>query len=384
MHGPNDIAAALTEFSGAVRTRLDRLDKGHDEVNARIAAMRVGAGETSHSDNDLDRARAFAAFGTYCRTGQGHSELMPSGGGISVIRAEGSTDRDSQGGFTVPTRIDLEIARVMADSNPMRTLAKVVTIQNGRYSKLISTRGTTTAWRGERGTVVETAEQAFSQITPMEGELVAYPKVSQWLLSDSQYDIAGELATEIAEEFSEAEEAAFINGDGINKPLGFMGATKIANASAAFGKIGFVKSGNASSFAATAPADALLDLVFALRAPYRNGAAWLMNSNTAASVMKLKDGQSNYLWTPSLITGAPSNLAGYPVYVSEQMPDIAANAYPIAFGNFERGYLILDRIGTTILRDPYTSPGWVKFLVQKRVGGAMLDSTAIKLLKISA
>jgi HK97 family phage major capsid protein len=205
------------------------------------------------------------------------------------------------------------------------------------------------------------------------------------MLDDAQFDVEAWLADEIAVQFAKAEGTAFVNGDGIDKPKGFLTYTAVATGDAvrAFGQLQYVPSGVANTLPTTNPADKLLDLVHALRAPYRQGAAWVMNSTTLATIRKFKTADGAFIWTPGLITGQPDTLLGYPVVESEDMPDIAANTMPIAFGNFRAGYLIAERSETNIIRDPYTNKPYVNFYATKRIGGAVSNSEAIKLMRIA-
>jgi HK97 family phage major capsid protein len=193
------------------------------------------------------------------------------------------------------------------------------------------------------------------------------------------------LATEIAMEFGRAEGAAFVNGTGINQPLGFL-STPIStggDATRAFGTLQYITSGDADGFGSN-PEARLIDLVHQMKAPLRQGASWVMNSSTLAEVRKLKTADGAFLWQPGLVESQPDRLLGYPVAEAEDMPDIAAGNTPIAFGNFKAGYLIAERSATQILRDPFTHKPFVHFYATKRVGGQVLDSQAIKLLRIEA
>ena len=205
------------------------------------------------------------------------------------------------------------------------------------------------------------------------------------MLDDAAFDLEAWLADEIAQEFARAEGAAFVSGNGTNRPSGFLSATTSAqgDAARAFGALQFLATGNAAGFDAS-PELKLIDLVHALKAGHRQGASWVMNSATLAQVRKLKAADGSFLWQPGLMEGQPNRLLGYPVVEAEDMPDIAAGAFPIAFGNFRAGYLIAERSATTILRDPFTNKPFVHFYATKRVGGQVLDSDAIKLLKIAA
>jgi HK97 family phage major capsid protein len=252
------------------------------------------------------------------------------------------------------------------------------------FRRLILIGGTASGWASETGVRTETASPKLAEIVPPLGELYANPSATQQMLDDAAFDVGNWLANEIATEFARAEGAAFINGTGTNQPRGFLtGPTAAQNdAARAFGTLQFIASGNANGFD-TAPESKLIDLVFAMKASLRQGAVWMMNSATLAAVRKFKSADGSFLWQRGLIDGQPSLLLGYPVIEAEDMPDIGAGAFPIAFGNFKAGYLIAERTATTILRDPYTNKPYVQFYATRRVGGQVLDSDAIKLLKIS-
>ncbi|MBB2277020.1 phage major capsid protein [Escherichia coli] len=186
----------------------------------------------------------------------------------------------------------------------------------------------------------------------------------------------------VVTEFAEQEEIAFTTGDGTKKPKGFLAyeSTDETDKVRAFGKLQHIVSGEATAVTA----DAIIKLIYTLRKAHRTGAKFMMNNNSLFAIRLLKDSEGNYLWRPGLELGQPSSLAGYGIAENEQMPDIAADAKAIAFGNFKRGYTIVDRIGTRILRDPYTNKPFVGFYTTKRTGGMLVDSQAIKLLKIAA
>lgn len=291
----------------------------------------------------------------------------------------------SDGGYAVPREVDALISARLKNISPIRSIAQVVQTGTAGYRKLITTGGTASGWVSETGARTETATPSFAEIAPPAGELYANPAASQAMLDDSAFDIQSWLADEIAMEFARAEGAAFVNGTGTNQPKGFLAAPNAATADAArpFGTLQFLVSGNAAGFD-TSPELKLIDLVHSLKGGHRQGASWVMNSKTLAVVRKLKAADGSFLWQPGLMEGQPNRLLGYPVVEAEDMPDVAANAFPIAFGNFRAGYLIAERSATSILRDPFTNKPFVHFYATKRIGGQVLDSDAIKLLKISA
>jgi HK97 family phage major capsid protein len=219
-------------------------------------------------------------------------------------------------------------------------------------------------------------------LRPAFGEIYANPAATQKMLDDAVFDVAGWLAQEIAREFDAQEGASFVTGDGINKPQGFLSFPTAATADGTrdFGTLQYLEA-VAKTYL---QADELLNVVYELKAAHRTGAAWLLNRRTLAHVRKLKDGDGQYVWTAGLLAGQPSMLLGYPVYECEDMPSIAAGAFPVAFGNFLNGYTICDRVGIRVLRDPYSAKPYVQFYTTKRVGGMLTDSEAIKLIKMAA
>lgn len=309
----------------------------------------------------------------YLRSGR-ESEIKSISGAVA-----------SDGGYAVPREVDALISARLKAISPIRSIAQVVQTGTAGYRKLVTTGGTTSGWVSETGARVETATPSFAEVAPPSGELYANPAASQAMLDDAAFDIQSWLADEIAAEFARAEGAAFVSGTGTNQPKGFLQAPNAATTDAArpFGTLQFLGSGNATGFD-TAPELKLIDLVHSLKSGHRQGASWVMNAKTLAMVRKLKAADGSFLWQPGLMEGQPNRLLGYPVVEAEDMPDVAANALPIAFGNFRAGYLIAERSATSILRDPFTNKPFIHFYATKRIGGQVLDSDAIKLLKITA
>ena len=288
------------------------------------------------------------------------------------------------GGYAVPREIDAMIAAQLKTISPIRSVAQIVQTGTAGYRKLVTNSTANSGWVSETGLRPETLTSKFMEIVPPMGELYANPSASQAMLDDAAFDLEAWLADEIATEFARAEGAAFINGSGTNQPKGFLqGPTALTtDATRAFGTLQHVVTANATGFDTT-PELKLIDLVHSLRAAHRQGAVFVMNTKTLAAVRKFKAADGTFLWQPGIFENAPARLLGYPVIEAEDMPDVAANALPIAFGNFRNGYIIAERKATSILRDPYTNKPYVNFYATKRIGGQVLDSDAIKLLKIS-
>ena len=291
----------------------------------------------------------------------------------------------TEGGYAVPRQIDAAIAARLKSISPIRSIAQVVQTGSAGYRKLVTTGNTASGWVSETAARPETATPSFAEIVPPSGELYANPAASQAMLDDAMFDLEAWLADEIAMEFARAEGAAFINGNGTNRPKGFLTAnTSLQDDTARpFGTLQHLVSGEAAGLGSVIEL-VLIDLVHSLKSGHRQGASWVMNSATLAEVRKLKAADGSFIWQPGLVEGQPDRLLGYPVVEAEDMPDVAAGAFPIAFGNFRAGYLIAERSATTILRDPFTNKPFVHFYATKRIGGQVLDSDAIKLLKISA
>ena len=293
---------------------------------------------------------------------------------------------EAAGGYAVPEEIDARIDRTLTAISPIRAIANVVKVGSSGYRKLVTMGGTPSGWVSEDAARPETATPAFAEIAPPSGELYANPAASQAMLDDAAFDVEAWLAEEIAVEFARAEGAAFVSGSGINRPKGFLAGPTSAQVDGVrpFGTLQFIASGAAGGFPASSPQDRLIDLVQALRPPYRQGAVFVMNSATAARIRKFKTSDGAFLWQPGLVAGQPDTLLGYPLIEAEDMPDVAAESLSIAFGNFRAGYLIAERTETQILRDPYTHKPFVHFYATKRVGGQVANSEAIKLMKFAA
>ncbi|TVT77623.1 phage major capsid protein [Acinetobacter colistiniresistens] len=289
---------------------------------------------------------------------------------------------DADGGYAAPEELDKTILELLRDENPMREECGSITISASGYKKLVNIGGASSGWVGETDERGETDTPQLKEIIANMGEIYAKPKSTQTALDDMFFNVESWLAEEVAREFGEQEGNAFLLGNGTNKPKGILTyAMSTANdKSRPFGTLQNFKSGVAGNF----DTDNLLDMIYGTKKGYRRGAKFMMNSLTLLKVRKFKDNDGNYIWQPGLQLDQPSVLLGYGIAENEDMPDVAADANALMFGNFKRGYAVVDRMGVRTLRDPYSAKPYVEFYTTKRVGGMLLDSNAIKVLKLSA
>jgi HK97 family phage major capsid protein len=371
--GSQDPAAVIRDLTAAFADFRRKHEAEQDSLNAQIAALRFNGTPGRQAAGASREARA--ALGAYIKTGSmAETAALP--------RSQMTIGSDPDGGYFVPDELSTELISIARNAVAMRGLAAVRTITGASLKQPINLHGMGSGWVGEtQDRPAQVAPKlALIEFTPR--EVYANPAVSQSLLDDSAINLADFLTGEISDEFAIQEGTAFLNGTGVTMPRGLLTYDIVAAADAdrPFGRFQYVPGGD--PFVA-AGADALKTLVFTLKAKYRLGASWMMNSLTASVVATFKDGEGRYLWVPAL-NATPGTLLGYPVVIDEGMPDVASNAFPIAFGDFKRGYMIVDREGVRILRDPLTNKPNVLFYATKRVDGQALDSNAIKFLKVAA
>ncbi len=368
-----------TEKVSKINAEISDLQKAIDDTNKMLAALKAG-GATKDGETP-EAAEHKKAFNRFFRRGV-DADLQ----GLAV-KAGMATDSDPDGGYTVPVEMEKTIDRVLGTVSVMRELARVMSISTGSYKKLVNMGGAGYGWVGERSARPETATPTLRELLFNVFELYANPAATQTLLDDSSVDIAAWLADEVAVTFAEQEGAAFIAGDGVNKPRGLLSYDTVDNGSYAWGKLGFVKTGAAATFdtptASVNPADALIRLFYALKAGYRNNASFLTSDAVMGSIRQFKDADGAYIWAPPTAAAPVATILGKPVYTDDNMQALGANAFPVAFGDFKRGYLIVDRTGVRVLRDPFTNKPYVHFYTTKRVGGGVQNFEAIKLLKCS-
>jgi HK97 family phage major capsid protein len=364
----------INDFKAQHNERLDNMEAALNAMgagNLNISQPAINAGI------DAEYSRTFAS---YFRKGDGDEFLRSanSTGERATIQAAMSVGDNSSGGYLAPTEWDRKISDAQRATSPLRRLATVQVTSVGAYTTLWNNDQWGSGWVGETAARPQTSSASLAPITFPTGEIYAMPAATQRLLDDAALNVEDWLRNSVRNEFNRQEGIAFISGDGVNKPAGLLTyVTGGVNAAAHPG-------GSINVATAAITVDNLIDFLYGLAAPYRQNATWLMSSLTAAVLTKMKDADGNLIWRESLIVGQPSTLLGRPVEIDEGMPAPNASAMPIAIGDFKAGYLINDRIGTRILRDPYTNKPFVMFYVTRRVGGGVLDPNAIRVLKLPA
>lgn len=374
--GTADLEAKLARIEADIAKYGDAVGSLQAKIARATPEQEAKPGKSS-TPEQIEYRKAFLSW---ARKGANEDQL---GDLHRKAMTEGS---DPDGGYTVTPEISSQVISRVYETTPMRQICDVQQISSDRLEGPIDRgRASNGGWVGETQARAETATPQIGKWEIRVHEMYAEPRVSQTLLDDSAVNLENWLAGKISEDFSLTENAAFLTGNGVAKPRGLLDYPSAATADAtrAFGTLQYIVNGTSGAFSTTAgvAGDKLLDLVYSLKAAYRANARWLMARLSVAEVRKLKDGQAQYLWAPGLTATQPATLLGYPITEGEDMPAIAADAMAIAFGDFRRGYTIVDRIGIRTLRDPYTAKPWVKFYTTRRVGGGLMDSEAVKLFK---
>ena len=357
--------------------KVNRISRALDEQKRALDGMAFAGARPK-----LGKAGAFAIVGNEHK--QAFASYMRSGDerGLHSIEAKSmSYGSGPDGGYLVPDETETEIGKRLAALSPIRSIASVRQVSGAMLKKPFSIAGPAVGWVGETDVRPETAASTLAELQFPTMELYAMPAATGSLLDDAAIDLDQWIAMEVEAAFAEQEGKAFVSGNGTDKPRGFLDYPIAAETSWSWGNLGYVPTGVDAALPAADPSDVLIDTIYALKAGYRQNASWVMNRKTQADVRKLKDADGNYLWLPPAAPGARATLMGFEVVEAEDMPDAATDETPIAFGDFSRGYLVVDRTGVRVLRDPYSAKPYVLFYTTKRVGGGVQDFDAIKLVK---
>lgn len=354
----NDLRLSQLESKGSADVvttdKVDRINAAISDLEAEVKSIAKKAGRVGATDEAQDEYQV--KFNEWARYGEGERELKS----MTV----------TGGDVVVPAVVDTNIVKALKDVSALRSLARVMSVTTTDVSFLRSDSATASGWVGETDGRPETDTAAITKVSPSFGIVYANPAASQVSLDDGAFNVEQFLVDEIAAQFAEAEGAAFINGTGANQPTGIL-ASGTGIAQLATAGVGAVDG------------DDVLKLVYGMKSGHRAGSSFIMNNATQLLVRTLKDSNGNYIWAPGLQLGQPASLVGFAVYEDENMPDIATGSEAIAFGNWQKGYVIADRQGVSIMRDPYTNKPYVHFYATKRVGGTVLNPEAIKLLTVA-
>jgi HK97 family phage major capsid protein len=366
------VKTQLAGFMSDIITKLEKQEERLTMLDRKSNTLRRPA-LAAAAETEVPHRKAISA---YIRGGDDDALR-----GLDLEAKALSTAVAADGGYLVDPQTAESIRGVLSSTASIRQIANVVNVDATSFDVLVDHTDLGSGWATETTDTTETGTPQIERITIPLYELSALPKASQRLLDDSAFDIEGWLASRIADKFVRAEAGAFVSGDGVDKPRGFLSHPTIDEDVWAWGSLGYIVTDADGAFDASAPADAIVDLVYALGAQYRANGAFVMNSKTAGQVRKIKDADGRFLWSDGLAAGEPARLLGYPVLVAEDMPDIASDSFSIAFGDFAAGYTIAERPDLRILRDPFSAKPNVLFYATKRVGGDVSDFAAIKLLK---
>ncbi|MBO9418389.1 phage major capsid protein [Labrenzia sp. R4_2] len=382
----NDARLAEIESRGSADVisleKLDRLDAALDATQRRLddltlKSRRPQIGRHGPRQTTSAALEHKAAFEAYVRSGR-EQPLRP----LEVKALSAGSDPD--GGYLVPEETEAGIMRRLSQVSPIRAISGNRQVSSSTYKKPFAVTGPQSGWVGETAARPQTNSPQLAELTFPAMELYAMPAATSTLLDDAAVDMDQWIAEEVEAAFAEQEGAAFVNGDGVNKPLGFLQAPRVAESSWTWGSLGTMPTGTAGAFPASDAGDTLIDLIYSLKSGYRQNGRFVMNRKTQSEIRKLKDGDGTYLWQPPAGVDGAATLLNFPITEAEDMPDIANDAPAIAFGDFRRGYLVVDRMGVRLLRDPYSAKPYVLFYTTKRVGGGVQDYDAIKLLMFSA
>jgi len=357
---------AELEYKHAYDFMISNLSYGKDVANYHIVKKM-----TPNVKEYKNYERCFEEF---CRARSQGQTLVMEPDDVKAL----SVGQDPSGGYTVPTAMSSKIFSKLYETDPMRRICNVETITTNSVEFPVDWDEASVGWEEETkaGSPTDTPQFKVKRIPVF--VLYAKPLATQTLLEDSSINIQNWLTNKVSDKFARTENAAFVTGDGIGKPRGFT-----TWSDGTYGTVGYIYQcpmGHASALTA----DGFISVKFSLVEQYMNNAVWLMARSTVAAAMKLKFGDGHYIWSPGLTQKEPSTILGDPLYMSTTMPTVAANAVSVAYGNFKEAYTIVDRLGISLQRDPFTRKPFVEFYFRKRVGGDVTNWQSLVLGKVSA
>ena len=362
--------------------KVEKINKDLTEIGKQMTEVEKKAGRPKAGDDKQvtpEQAEYRKAFGAWLRTGEGDQRVMRDLG-----RKAMNTQSDPNGGYLVLPEMDSAIDRIAPTISAMYRLADTRTIGTAKYEKMVKTAGMSMRRIADGSAGGETTEPTFAKITIEAHTAEVEPWVNQETLDDAIINLEADLAEEAGMAFAEGAGTEFITGNGVGKARGIAAYTNVVNSSYTWGNVGFIRAGKTTAFMSVAPADRVVDLQHALKAQYRPGAVWMLNDSTLAVMRQIKDASgSYYLWNPDPTAGFGGRFLGSPVEVDDNFADIASASISLAYLNPKRAYTIVNRQGTTLLRDTYTGKGVVKFNFRRRFGGGIVNYEAVKLMVFS-
>ncbi len=370
--------AAPADLVGKVITINEDINKLSKEIEGLVKVKNRAAVSGEGKQLTDDQMEHKAAIRKYIRTGDDS--------GLEAIQKKAmNMGSDPNGGYLVDEEMDATIDRIARTISALPQLARNVTIGSPAWEKLIKTAGMSMRRVAEGATGGETTEPTYAKIQIPVYEAEVEPWVYNATLEDAMINLEADLINEAAIGFAEGLAAEYISGNGVGKARGITSYTNVANASYAWGKVGYIASGKSAAFASVAPSDALIQLQHALKPQYRPNAVFLMADSVLGTARQMKDASgSYYLWQPDTTAGFGGRFLGSPVYVDDNMAAAGANSYSIAYADFSQAYAIVNRSGTSLIRDNITAKGTTKFNFRRRVGGGVVNFEAIKLMKFAA
>jgi HK97 family phage major capsid protein len=372
----DELARSTAIFADLSKTQ-EEIKKSLEDIQAK--AKRPGFGGNAN-DADETTAEHKKAFRGYMAKGNDTGLAALEQKALAI-----STNAGADGGYAVPKVIDSMMESLVVNISPIRSIANVVQVSTNDYHKLVNLKGSASAVATETGARAATATPTLADITINAYDMYANPQATQQMLDDVFFNAEAWLADELAEEFGRQEGALFVAGSGSNQPKGLLTATMAATADAtrAFGTVEYVPTGVSAAFPASSPSDILITLVSKVKARYRANASFVMPKSVLFTIAAFKDTSGRYIFNPITAPNVPATLLGYPVIEAEDVPVVAASSYSVLFGDFKRAYTIVDRIGTRVIRDPFSNKPYIGFYTTKRVGGSVINSEAYKTLKFS-
>ena len=362
-----ELGNAWEEFKSCNDQILDDLVKTHksDALNE-YKLQRIHT-ELDKYKNKIDSLQTISTKETerkdfihYLRTGE-----------LSREQKSFNSGTPPEGFSLIKSAVQKTIIKQLLDTSPMRQLCSTQAISTDFLSITKQIDQFESLWLSRNIAAVETNTPTIERIVIYTHLHYAQPKAEQRLLEDAEVDLEAWILERVIDTFSSAENEAFINGDGVTMPRGILAYSS--------NDIKQLKTG----IDAVVTTDSLLNLIYELKSKYAEKATFLMHRITAQQIRSLKDLQDRYIWQPSLQLGQPDTLFGTPVRMADHMPVPAIDKLSVALADFKSAYQIIDRTGITVIRDAFTEKPFVQFFVTKRVGGAVTNFNAIKLLKLS-